>query len=311
MSYEYFGILLRELRESRNLTREQLSDNICSPKQIYRIEKGEYEPSLYLLNQLSIKLNMDLNEYFKMYFSNQSISGFEGIKQLNNAVEQGNLNLIQSLVQKYEKLDEFKRGENLEHVLYGKALCSALIDKDYTSSLMYCMKGIHVENPKFTIDCISKSIYSNVGLSIINCIGLNYLAMNERLTGLKVFFDLLYVIENYILDSPFPMYQGTQFSKKIYENTLYNLSLHLLKSGDDKQALHYVDKGIDFAVKEYNLRFLPELQYMKFKLLYNAQKYEEAKEYHQRIISLYKITNQKAKLKEYEDLVITEYPMIM
>ncbi len=310
MSYEHFGNFLRELRESRNLTREQLAQNICTPKQIYRIEKGEYEPSLYLLNQLSIKFNLDLNEYFKMYFSSNTIVGFEGIKQINSAIEHNDIKSLKSLIENYEKLEDFKHGENLQHILYGKALCSAIMDGDYKLSLIYCMKGILIENPCFSIDKIRESTYSNVGFSLIHCISCNYLSMNQTKTGIQILYELLYVLENYILNSPYSMYQASQFSKKIYQNTLYNMSLHLLKSGDVKNAHYYVNKGIDFSLKEYNLRFLPELIYMKFKLLYYEQEYEEAKKYYNRIISLYEITNQEVKVKEFKEAAPSEFPEI-
>ena len=311
MSYEHFGILLRELRESRNLTREQLANNICTPKQIYRIEKGECDPSLYVLNQLSVKFNMDLNEYFKMHFNNQSIIGFEGIKQINTAVEHNNFKILKNLVQKYEVLEEFKQGENFEYILYGKALCATLLEKDYISSLNYCILGVQIENPEFSIETIKKSIYSNVGLSLINCIGLNYLSMNQQKIGLKILYDLLYVIENFILKSPYSVYQINHFSNKIYENTLYNISLYLLNDGDVKKALHYVNRGITFSMKEYSLRFLPEFLYIKFKLLYHSKQYSEAQEYYHRVICLYQITSQNDKLKELEALVTTEYPEIL
>jgi len=310
MSYEHFGILLRQLRETRKLTREQLSLNICTPKQIYRIEKGEYEPSLYLLNQLSIKFNMDLNEYFKMHFSNQSIIGFEGIKNINNAFDHNDLVLSKALIEKYEKLKEFKQGENLQHILYGKALYTAVLEENYHLSLDLCIQGIQIENPDFSVENIAASTYSNVGLSIINCISCNYIALNQQETGIKVLFDLLYVIDNYILSSPYPMYQASQFSKKIYQSTINNLSFQLMELGDIKQALHYVNIGIDFTLKENNLHFFPELLFMKFKLLYDSHDLTEASEYYQRVIYLYKITNQNEKLDDLVKTAVTEYPEI-
>lgn len=311
MNYEHFGMLLRELRESRNITREQLAQNICTPKQIYRIEKGEYEPSLYLLNQLSIKFNMDLNEYFKMYFSSKSIVAFDGIKNLNKAVENNDVKALKKIVEKYENVKDFKQGENLQHILYGKALCTALIDGNYTKSLEYCYNGLLVENPNFTIDTIAEHTYSNVGLSLLNCMSRNYMALNKLNIGIKILTDLLSVVEYYIFESPYPMYQTSEFSKKFYQNTLYNLSVHLLKSHDTKNALNYVNKGIEFSLKEYNLRFLPELLFIKFRLLYHMENYTESKEYYIQVKNLLTITRQENKLKELEETVTNEYPLLL
>lgn len=310
MKFEHFGYLLKELRQSRNLTREQLAHNICNPKQIYRIEKGEYEPSLYLLNQLSIKFNMDLNEYFKMHFTSQSIIGFEGIKNINHAIEHNRLDSLKLTIEKYEKLNEFKQGENLQHILYGKSLCAALLDKDYNLSLNYCMKGIQVENSEFTIDTIAKCTYSNVGLSMINCISMNYMALNQQKIGIKVLIDLLEVLDSYVINAPYPMYQATEFSKKIYQNTLCNLSIFTMKNGEFNKAMVYADSGINFSLKEYNFRFLPDLLLIKFELLYNLKNFEEAKDYYSRVIHIYKIMNQNNKLVKLEESAPDKYPEI-
>jgi transcriptional regulator with XRE-family HTH domain len=137
MHYEHFGMLLQELRKKHNMSREKLAENICTTKQIYRLEKGTSEPSIYLLHQLSIKFNMDLNEYYKMYFTKNTLVGLEGTKTINLAIENENLDLIKSLIEKYESLEDFKQGHNLQHIYYGKALLSALSDKDYATLPLY------------------------------------------------------------------------------------------------------------------------------------------------------------------------------
>ncbi len=310
MNYAHFGEFLRELRLSRNMTREQLAQDICTPKQIYRIEKGVYEPSLYLINQLSIKFNMDLNEYFKMYFTTNTITGLEGIKSINAAIERGNIPLLKSIIDKYEKLEDFQKGENLQHIYYGKALCSALLDNNYKASLDYCFKGIRIEYPAFNIDNISKNMYSNIGISILNCTAQNYFAMEQYNKGMKVLTELLALLETFVIDSPYPLFQASQFSQKIYQLILHNVGVHLFDHGEIKKALNYVEKGIAFSLKVYNIRHLPSLIFMKFKILYCEQKYEEAREYYNRAVYLYKITNQETVLAELENTAKTDYPEI-
>lgn len=310
MKYEHFGILLQELRIKYNMSREKLAQNICTPKQIYRIEKGESEPSIYLMHQLSIKFNLDLNEYYKMHFTSNTLIGFEGIKSINAAIESGNITLIKSMIDKYEKLEDFKKGETLQHIYYSKALCSALLDNNYITSLEYCYKGIQVECPDFHIERISEHMYSNVGITLLNCISQNFFAMDEYINGMNVLTQTLSVLEKYVVDSPYPLFQTSQFSKKIYQLILYNMGVHLFNHGDIKESLNNVEKGIAFSLKEYNMRHLPNLIFLKFKIFYREQKYEEAREYYNQSISLYKITNNKKELSELETSAKTNYPEI-
>lgn len=310
MNYEHFGKFLQELRLSRNMTREHLAHGICTPKQIYRIEKGVYEPSLYLINLLSIKFNVDLNEYFKMYFTCNNIDGLEGINAINSTLESGDLQTLKLLISKYENHDTFKKGENLQHIYYGKALCSALIDNDYNSSLNFCFKGIQVEYPEFHIDHISKNLYSNVGITLLNCVSQNYFALNQYDKGMHILRELITVFETFLINSPYPFLQASQFSKKMYQLVLNNIGFQLFSNGEIKEALIYVEKGIAFSLKEYNLRHLSNLIFMKFKILYHEQNYVEAKEYYNRTIYLYKITNKDENLKELENSSKTDYPEI-
>ncbi len=217
---------------------------------------------------------MDLNEYFKMYFTSITIVGLEGVRSINSAIESGNIPLLKSIIDEYEKLEDFKKGENLQHIYYGKALCSALLDNNYKVSLDYCFKGIQVEYPVFSIDNISKNMYSNVGISLLNCTAQNFFAMNQYNKGMKVLTELLTVLETFVMNSTYPLFKASQFSKKIYQGVLYNVGVHLFDHGDIKKALNYVEKGIAYSLKEYNLRHLPDLIFMKFKVLYFEQKYE-------------------------------------
>ncbi|MGB8455789.1 MAG: helix-turn-helix transcriptional regulator [Anaerocolumna sp.] len=310
MNYEHFGTLLQELRTKYNMSREKLLENICTPKQIYRIEKGDSEPSIYLLHQLSIKFNLDLNEYYKMHFTCNTLEGLEGIKSINTAIEHEDILLIKSLIDKYEKPEDFKKGENLQHIYYGKALYSALLDNNYKVSLDYCFKGIRVECPVFNLNNISQYMYSNVGISILNCTAQNYFAMSQYNKGMKVLTELLVVLETFVINSPYPLFQASQFAQKIYQLILYNVGVHLFDHGEIKKALNYVEKGIAFSLKVYNLRHLPNLVFMKFKIFYFEQKYEEAREYYNHSIFLYKITNKETILAELEISAKTDYPEI-
>jgi transcriptional regulator with XRE-family HTH domain len=311
MKYEHFGNSLQELRMNYNMSREKLAENICTPKQIYRIEKGESEPSISLLHQLSFKFNLDLNEYYKMYFTTNTIVGLEGVNAINAALEAGNTTLLRTIIEKYENLEEFKRGENLQHIYYCKALCSALSDTDYNTSLEYCYEGIKIECPEFNIIKITENMYSNVGIALINCMSQNYFALEQADNGMKVLTQILTVLESYAIDSIYPLFHHSQFSLKMYQVLLYNIGVQLFEYGEYKQALDYVEKGIAFSLKEQNIRHLPDLVFMKFKLLYHDQKYDEALEYYKQTLSLYKITNNESALNELEGLVKNDFPEIL
>ncbi len=153
-------------------------------------------------------------------------------------------------------------------------------------------------------------MYSNVSISLLNCMAQNFFAMEEFNKGMHVLTELLTILEIYAINSPYPLFKSSQFSRKTYQVVLYNLGVHLFEHGEIKKALSYVEKGIQFSLKEYNLRHLPNLIFMKFKLLYCEKKYTEAREYYYRAIYLYKITNNDSILKDLENTANKDYPEI-
>ncbi|MBK3776484.1 helix-turn-helix domain-containing protein [Azospirillum brasilense] len=70
-----FGLLLRTLREERNLTQEDLAELIDrSVQAVSKMERGLTLPKLETLIRLSAKLNVPLSDLTKVFDCNQSIS---------------------------------------------------------------------------------------------------------------------------------------------------------------------------------------------------------------------------------------------
>ena len=242
-----------------------------------------------------------------MYFTSNTIVGLEGINNINLAIEKGDFELLKSIVIKYESLTDFKKGVNLQHIYYGKALCSALLENDYITSLKFCYKGIKIESPDFDINKVSQYMYSNVGITLLNCISQNLFVMDKYNDGMKVQSGLLQVLETYFVDSSLPLFQTTQFAKKIYQGILYNMGFQLYDQGQIEQALILIEKGIAYSLKEYNSRHLTDLFFMKLKILYHEERYVEAREYYNYILSLYKISNNTTELTELESLMRADF----
>ena len=62
----HLGRTIKNIRLERNMTRLELAQDICSDKYILMIEKGERNPSNFILSKLSDKLNANLTD-LEMY----------------------------------------------------------------------------------------------------------------------------------------------------------------------------------------------------------------------------------------------------
>lgn len=300
MNYNYFGELLKEIRTSNNFTLQELAKGICSVRQLSRIEKGENDPSLYLLHNFSQKLNIDLQEYYKIISTSQSFEADKLKYQLMELIKSGDLHKIREYIVKIEKKDEFLEGENLQHIFYGKALCITHLDKDYMLSNKYCYKGLRIEEPSFNISEIKDNFYSNVGLTMINLIASNFEKIGNKDTSYQITQDLFSIVDNYISNIPFPMYRSLNFLIKLYQGLSCNLSILSMGKKEYNISLKYVNKGISFSIQENYMRFLPELLAQKSRLLFEMDLIDESLECYNNCLSFYKILRSERDAKNIE-----------
>ena len=59
------GMRIKEIRKAKQLSQEQLSDKVgISPKYLSRIEMGKGNPSLDMLERMSVILDVQLKDFF-------------------------------------------------------------------------------------------------------------------------------------------------------------------------------------------------------------------------------------------------------
>lgn len=301
MNYKHFGELLKDIRKSKDISLEQLADNICSVRQLCRIENGENNPSLYILHNFSKKLNIDLQEYYRIYFTSGSFEAYHTRSKINQLIRDNDLDQLKMLIDNVENGSEFKIGENRQYILYGKALCISYIEKNYLLSNEYLSEGLTIEDPSFNINTIKDKIYSNVGLTMLNLLASNYSKIGESNLSFTIFENVFSVLENHIFTSPFTMYRSLDFEKKLYQSSANNLSFLYMNKSQYKLALEYVDKGIKFSKKHNYMRFLPELLAQKARLLYKMDIQDESYEAFKDCLSLYRLLREDDSIKALED----------
>lgn len=285
------------------MTLEQLAEGICSPRQLSRIEGGENNPSLYIIHNISKKLNIDLQEYYRIYFCSGSFIVYDFKSKFEQLLENSDIIGLKELICRIEEIDEFKTGENRQYVLYGKALSSTYLDKDYTTSNNYCLEGIKIEDPNFQMDMkmVENRLYSNVGLTMINLIASNYNRLGEEDKSFDKISKLFLLLDYHIFQTPYIMYRKLNFEKRLYQSTCYNLSiLHMQKCLYDK-SFEYVNKGISLSIDENYMCYLPELLAQKSRLLYKMGKYHESYYTFKDCLSLYRVCKSEEETKKIKE----------
>ncbi|HHT98161.1 MAG TPA: helix-turn-helix transcriptional regulator [Clostridiales bacterium] len=296
MQAKNFGELIKTLRIDNSFTQIDLANLTgYSIKQISRIEKGRNIPSIEFLHKLSHAFNIDLNQYFKVFYNYCSIDALEQFNELNSALQANDIHLIKSVYLKYENHRNFQFGEHLQAIYYCKAICQYTLNKDYSLSIQTCIEGLKVEHKNFSLDKIKTYIFSNTSYSILNILSCNYLAIKENKIAQEILMDLCTNLELHIINTDYPLYNPSDYHKKIYQASLHNISNLYIEHNDFQEAYNYADKGINFSIENNLLRFLPNTYYIKFKASYYLERYDEAYELYNHTIMLYKTTNQMHK----------------
>lgn len=92
---ELLGVRIKELRKTRRLSQEQLSEKIdIDPKHLSRIEVGKSFPSLDTLEKLANALQVDLKDFFEFAHEAKNAKELkETIRDLLNEADEEHLKL--------------------------------------------------------------------------------------------------------------------------------------------------------------------------------------------------------------------------
>lgn len=308
MDHKYFGQLIKDVRKARNLTQTQLAEGICSRREVTRIENGEYEPSTYLISLLSQKLNFDLLKCYSNFKFSKTIVAYEIKLKLHNIIKHNNDEELKGIISEMEKLPEFLKDENLQYLYYARALYEAKLNNNYSYSTELCIAGVKVKDPSFSLEKFVVRSYSEISLSLLHCIGCNYIRQNNLKMGCCIFEKLLSTFDQIFLTSGSPHYQYNSFDKQLYQNTAYNLSTIYYKSNKLDLALSYIDKGISFSCSEDTIQLLPLLLQQKFCILCKLGNYSDAKNAYQQCCTLYELLHNRESLLKLEADYSELYP---
>lgn len=102
------GDIIKEQRTSLKMSRNSLSEGICTEKYIYLIEKNERNPSAYILNNLSDRLGIDLFEYYQYLDYEDQIAVAEYKEKFDRYIKSGEVEKLKEASDRASELEDFK-----------------------------------------------------------------------------------------------------------------------------------------------------------------------------------------------------------
>lgn len=107
INMSHIGNVIKVHRNKLGMSRKDLSDNICSQKYIYLIEKGERTPSVNMLTMISDRLGIDLFDYYQYLDCINPIKVYEVLKKFRICQRESDFDTLKNIVDEAKKLPDF------------------------------------------------------------------------------------------------------------------------------------------------------------------------------------------------------------
>ena len=107
------GKVIKYFRNKRGLSQEALAKDICNKDHLYTIERGNHDPSPALLEQLSLRLGVNLFDYRYFVSLHGSFECHEKCTKLSSLVSDENITELDKYIDKYKNDPDFSSGEPL------------------------------------------------------------------------------------------------------------------------------------------------------------------------------------------------------
>ncbi|MDH8678672.1 helix-turn-helix transcriptional regulator [Fusibacter bizertensis] len=254
----YLGTFIKSVRISKSITQRDLADNICTIRQLSRIESNTSSPSAFILQNFSTKLGTDLLKYLP--YSSEANGYF-----IKNVIDDTylfyNKHQYDNALIEINKIDSFHEISDkciLQEVLWLKAsirihLDLSEIDISYFIDLLKLTKKIDTLNDifKYSLTKVEFEIISSIIFLLLNK---NDLTQSEwLLTRLIELSEVLFEDSN----------------KSSYLRALHNLAKIKYINHDYKSTVDLAEKGISYCIKYNSLDQLDRLYNICGRAYYN------------------------------------------
>jgi len=246
---DYIGNVIKKLRLEKNLTQSQLADNICSIKQLSRIEKNISNPTSYLLSLIAERLGQELYNYLP-YTMDPNV--FELKTEIDYVLDLYNKQKHSQALEFLLSSELLNKTENEKinmEVAWLMGALSNYIEVPVTVDSEYYLFLLR-KNRKFsTIDELFDSTLQPYDYKVLNSLIVTYLCNHEYLEAENLLLKCISHFEqNY-----------SKISEAAYTRFLYNLSRLYFQQKNYEDASSISKKGIDHCIQINDISFFPDL----------------------------------------------------
>lgn len=193
--YAKIGEVIKYLRNKSHLSQAELSKDICSCKQLGRIERNESSPSIELINLLSNRIGVNIYDTYALILEHHDIETHQQIVEINELIHQRDFVKLHHLVTKLEKYPSFSSGVPFKYIKYSESLYFSQQLHNYETAIQVALEGLESDGSSFLSKNPSSISLSSADLLLAQCIAVNLCRIDQYDLGKQYFnfiFDYLY-----------------------------------------------------------------------------------------------------------------------
>jgi transcriptional regulator with XRE-family HTH domain len=248
------GEVIRRERKKQGLSQELLSDGICTPSWLSKIESGACIPTNTLFEALMQRLGKNSSQY--VCFKSEIEMKIEHLKL--DTRRHCSMNEPSEAIKSFTELKVLVKEDNRldqQFILLYEILLFKNEIEDHNKILDLLYQAIHYSIPEFSLDAINDYLLSNDEIVILNNLAISYKFLGELEKAISILKSLKQYIENPRFD-----YDA---KRRTYPLVLYNLAKWQRLKGDFIGCMTTCDNSIDFCIKGDTFSVLPELLFNK------------------------------------------------
>ena len=269
MQNHTLGEMIRDFRKRAGFTQEQLSEGICSPVTISRIETGVQRPSRSLLDAILFKLGTGTYQICDVYYQSKQQRAFEAAA--DQAAEYLRLGNTSEASKAIDALEQTAASHplNLQYYLLLKAslLVSQANPAEDTTQLL--KTALEITKPGFDDRDFRGVLLSVREANILSLLVVSQFRLHNTLSAIALGEELSVCLSKH------------QSTLKAYHLIRINVAINLAQCLEQERryseayARCVEAESLSLETQEHAL--LPEIQFLKAKTLHRLGKDEESR----------------------------------
>jgi len=257
----HIGTIIENYRHASGMSRKELSENICTEKHIYLIERGERSPSVTILKMLGDRIGVDLLKFYPYLNCDDPVAVYKKIQEFHTRRVNIEFEQLNRITDEAEKMPDFSKMPWSLEIKLNRLYYSFYEKKQYDETSEKLKKLLKEAEPIYT----DEMFIAGASLVFSSCCFITGDIHNAQIAAENAYNTCL---KNKDVD----------IDEKFFTTIVINLLGAKYINGEFDTV---IEKGNEFLDKKYKVNSFDRLHYVYFFVscsYYAKHQYKEAME---------------------------------